>query len=187
MPTAGLLAVIAAGGRRAAGPNTERDLPFVETVVGELRAGASLRASLLVACGDDPACRRVRRRLEVGLPLPTCVDGLREALPSVGELVESAVAAGADGGRMLPVFEEMVVHAATESHTIAELRAATAQVRASMTVLIGLPTLYLVWSASTGRLAGLLALPGGAMVATIGATLFVLGVVVMVVLGRLGR
>jgi hypothetical protein len=187
VPAASALAVVALIGRRGSGGERDESLRFVESIIGELRAGSSLRVALLVACADNPDCRGIRRRIEVGLPLPVCVDGLSDALGTVGTLVESAVVAGAAGGRMLPVFEEIVVHAAAESETAAELRTATAQVRASMAVLVGLPTLYLVWSASTGRLFALLALPGGALMATVGATFFVLGLVVMTVLLRAGR
>lgn len=88
---------------------------------------------------------------------------------------------------MLPVFEELMVHAAAHDAAAAEVRTAVAPVRASMVVLIGAPLLYLVWALTTGRLARLLVLPGGLWLASVGTALFGIGIVTMLVLSRRGR
>lgn len=160
---------------------------FAETVVGELRAGSSLRMALGVACGDQPETRSVIRRLEVGESLDRAVQGLGATLPTIGSLVEAAVTAGAGGGRMLPVFEELTSHAAANEAAADELRSALAPVRASMAVLVGGPVAYLAWAALTGRLMRMLSQPGGAWMAAVGGSLFLAGIGAMVVLARLGK
>lgn len=185
MPTAVAVAAAAVVGRRVqlrAAVGSEGR--FAETVVGELRAGASLRASLRTACHARGDCEGVVRRLDVGLPLGQAVNGLAGVLPTIGRAVEVAVAAGAGGGRMLPVFEELMIIAADEEQSRAEVRTATAQVRASMWVLVGLPVAVVTWVVASGRVGRLLALPGGAIVAGAGAFLFVTGAATMAWLGR---
>lgn len=184
---AALLVVTMAGRRHHATMETGAEARFVESVIGELRSGASLRLALVVACAARPGGEGIVRRLEVGEPLAGAVAGLGGLLPTVGGLVEAAVEAGAHGGRMLPVFEELAVHAAAEEAAAAELRTALAPVRASMTVLVGGPVAYLAWSVVTGRLARLLAVPGGLWMAAVGGALFVAGIGAMVALVRMRR
>lgn len=188
IPSAVALAVAWAAGRRAetrAGAGSE--VRFAEAVIGELRAGASLRAALRVACAERPGAASIVRRLDVGQPLEQAVEGLTSLLPSIGHLVETAVVVGGGGGRMLPIFEELMVHAAAHDAAEAEVRTSVAPVRASMVVLIGAPLVYLLWSLATGRLARLLALPGGLWLASAGTGLFGTGIVTMLVLARRGR
>jgi hypothetical protein len=109
---------------------------------------------------------------------------LARILPSIGALVESAVAVGAGAGRMLPVFEELVALATADEQGQAEVRTATAQVRASMWVLIGGPLTYMVWSLVTGRLGQLVTMPGGLLLATLGGGLFTIGTALMAWVGR---
>lgn len=187
-PSAIALAAAAVAGRRAeARAGAGSDVRFAEAVIGELRAGASLRAALRVACTERPEAAPIVRRLEVGQPLDQAVEGLSSLLPSIGHLVETAVVVGGGGGRMLPVFEELMVHAAAHDAAEAEIRTAVAPVRASMVVLVGAPLLYLVWSLATGRLARLLALSGGLWLAAVGTGLFGVGVVAMLALSRRSR
>lgn len=185
LPAAVAVAVAVMVGRRhrAAG-SAGADVLFTETIVGELRSGASLRAALRTACSARPDAARLVRRLEVGEPLPFAVTGLDRLVPTVGRLVEAAVTSGGDGGRMLPVFEELLVHATAEEQAAAELQTALAPVRASMVVLVGAPAAYLVWSAATGRLTRLVALPGGLWLAAVGGVLFVAGIGAMFALTR---
>lgn len=188
VPSAAALVVATIVGRKAEiRARSGSDIRFAETVIGELRAGASLRAALRVACADRPEAARIVRRLEVGEPLPRAVDGLAGLLPSIGHLVETAVIAGGGGGRMLPIFEELMVHAAAHETAAAEVRAAVAPVHASMTLLVGAPVVYLGWSVATGRLLRLLALPGGMWLGGVGMALFLAGVVAMVIVARAGR
>lgn len=187
-PTSVAVAVAAVIGRRAERRVVEGiEIRFLETVVAELRAGASLRRALRTACGVIPEAGELVRKLDVGAPLRDCVDGVRARLPVVGDLVADAVAVGAGGGRMLPVFEELVVHAGAEAEVAAEVRTATAQIRASLWVLVGGPVVYLGWSLASGRLATLLALPGGTTIAMAGGALFLVGATAMVGLARSRR
>ncbi len=85
---------------------------------------------------------------------------------------------------MVPVFELLLAHAKSEEATSAELRTATAQVRASMWVLVGGPLVYLAVMLATGRLGRLLALPGSRLVSIIGLVLFLAGAGAMVAMAR---
>lgn len=169
--------------REAAG----RDLRFVEAVAGELRAGSSLRSALRTACGEIDHAGTIVRRLEVGEPLEIAMTGIGGHLPSLGHLVESAVTVGAGGGRMLPVFEELRVHAASQAAAESELRTSLAPIRASMALLVGAPAAYLAWAAWSGRLIRHLSLPGGLGMASVGALLFGGGLTVMLVMMRRRR
>lgn len=177
-----LLLAAGVGRRQRVRAGAGLDVRFAESVIGELRSGASLRSALRAACRELDGAEPIVRRLDVGEPLDRAVRGLGELLPSIGPLAEAAVSAGAGGGRMLPIFEELVIHAAAEEAVAAELRTALAPVRASMTILAGAPVAYLMWSAGTGRLSRLLALPGGLVLATLGTFLFLTGIVTMAVL-----
>lgn len=66
----------------------------------------------------------------------------------------------------------------------AEMKAALAPVRASMTVLVGGPVLYLAWTAAGGRLGRLLAMPGGVYLTVGGGAVFCLGVLAMLWMTR---
>lgn len=178
-----LVTLLAVGARRRdSGAGSE--VRFVEAVIAELRAGSSLRRALRVACGDLPDAAPILRRLDVGEPLPGAIRGLGRRLPRVGELIEAAVAADGGGGRMLPLFEELLIQATADEAAGAELKAAVAPVRASMTVLVGGPIAYLAWSAVTGRLERLLAMPGGVYLTVGGGVIFALGIVTMLWMAR---
>lgn len=175
---AALVLILVLGARRqSSGAGIE--VRFVETVIGELRAGASLRRALRVGCGEVPDADRILRRLDVGDPLPQAIAGLAARLTTVGDLVEVAVAVGGGGGRMLPLFEEMLIQATADEVAAAEMKAALAPVRASMTVLVGGPVAYLAWSVATGRMGRLLAMPAGAWLTVGGGFLFAGGILAM--------
>lgn len=186
VPAAILTAGATLGWRRPDAP-ADVDVRFAETVVGELRSGASLRRALRAACGTLPETEAILRRLDVGAPLAEALRGLSPRLPTLGDLVEAAVATGAAGGRMLPVFEELLVQATAELAAAAELRAALAPVRASLAILVGGPVAYLAWRGADGSLGRLLASPAGAALALGGGALFVTGIAVMGVMIRSGR
>jgi hypothetical protein len=186
VPTAlALVGVVVVGRRAARAGSFGSESRFVETVLGELRAGASLRWALRAALVDLGGSRRAVRRLDVGEPLAACLDGdLSSRLPRIGPLVKAAVSEGALGGRMVPVFELLLAHAKAEEEASIELRSATAQVRASMWVLVGGPLAYLAAMLATGRLGRLLALPASQMLSTVGLVLFLAGAGVMMAMAR---
>lgn len=182
--TAALLVTAWVGRRIELATRAGGEVRFAESVVGELRAGASLRAALRTACSERSDCAAIVRRLDIGVGLSSSLEGLAGRLPTIGALVESAVEAGAGGGRMLPVFEEMLVLASAGEQAQAEMRTATAQVRASMWVLVGGPVAYMAWAVATGTLGRLVALPGGGVLAALGSVLFMAGVITMVLIAR---
>lgn len=170
---------VVAGRRLSRTASAGSEVGFAESVVGELRAGASARAALTTACAGLPDSNALVRRLEVGDPLPAALTGISSRLPTIGSLIEAALAVGTGGGRMLPVFEELVVLAASEEQAREEMRVATAQIRASLWVMVGGPAAYLTWSLATGRLPALLALPGGGILGALGGFLLVAGIAAM--------
>lgn len=182
--TAALLVTAWVGRRIELATRAGGEVRFAESVVGELRAGASLRAALRTACSERSDCAAIVRRLDIGVGLSASLEGLAGRLPTIGALVESAVEAGAGGGRMLPVFEEMLVLASAGEQAQAEMRTATAQVRASMWVLVGGPVAYMAWAVATGTLGRLVALPGGGVLAALGSVLLMAGVITMVLIAR---
>jgi len=171
--------------RRGSGAGIE--IRFVESVIGELRAGSSLRRALRVGCGEVPDAGPILRRLDVGDPLPQAIAGLAARLTTIGDLVEVAVAAGGGGGRMLPVFEEMLIQATADEMAAAEMKAALAPVHASMAVLVGGPVAYLTWSVATGRMSRLLAMPAGVWLTLAGGLLFAGGILAMLWMSRGSR
>lgn len=189
LPTGMALVVAVVAGSRAAGMHeVDRESRFVETVLGELRAGSSLRWAMRAALVALDGSARAVRRLDVGDPLSDCLgEALGDLLPRTGSLVASAVSEGILGGRMVPVFELLLAHARAEAAARVELRTSTAQVRASMWVLVGGPLAYLAGMMATGRLGRLLALPGSRAVSAMGLAMFLVGAGVMVVLARWGR
>ena len=172
-------AAVVAGRRLSRVASAGSEVGFAQSVVGELRAGASARAALTTACAGLPDSKPLVRRLEVGDPLRAALTGISSRLPTIGALIEAALAVGTGGGRMLPVFEELVVLAASEEQAREEMRVATAQIRASMWVMVGGPAAYLTWSLATGRLPVLLALPGGGILGALGGVLFIAGIAAM--------
>src|SRR5690606_13513399 len=186
-PAAAALGVVLVTRRGTRPGSLDSEVEVVEAVIGELRAGSSLRSSLLVALSDREGADRVVRRLQVGEPIPVAVAGLERALPRAGKLIQVAVGASGGAGRMLPVFEELLVHVSAAAAADSELRTALAPVRASMAVLVGGPGAYLAWAAITGRLTRLLHLPGGAILAGIGAALYLVGTAAMFFMARRRR
>lgn len=176
---------IVVGTRAERVKNFGRESRFVEVVLGELQAGSSLRWALRAALVDLAGSEWAVRRLDVGEPLADCIDDrFYSLLPAIGPLVVSAVSEGARGGRMAPAFELLLAHARAEEAASAELRTATAQVRASMWVLVGGPMAYLTVMLATGHLGRLLALPGSRILSLAGLTLFLVGAGVMVLMAR---
>lgn len=186
-PAAAALGVVLVTRRGTRPGSLDSEVEVVEAVIGELCAGSSLRSSLLVALSDREGADRVVRRLQVGEPIPVAVAGLERALPRAGKLIQVAVGASGGAGRMLPVFEELLVHVSAAAAADSELRTALAPVRASMAVLVGGPGAYLAWAAITGRLTRLLHLPGGAILAGIGAALYLVGTAAMFFMARRRR
>ncbi|MGA7272600.1 MAG: hypothetical protein WB239_16120 [Acidimicrobiia bacterium] len=182
-----VVAAILAGARAVRRSKFGLESRFVEAVLGELRAGSSLRWALRAALVDLGGSEGAIRRLDVGDPLADCVDEeLGDRLPGIGPLVASAVAEASLGGRMVPVFELLLAHAKAEEAALVELRTSTAQVRASMGVLVGGPLAYLTFMIATGRLGRLLALPGSRIVSAVGLGLFLVGSGAMVGMARWG-
>lgn len=174
-----LVVLIVAERRRRGQERVGREVRFAEAMLGELRAGASVRMALRTAVGVVGEAGPLARRLEAGLPLAEAMAGIEALLPTLGPLVVSAVSADGGGGRMVPVFEELLAHAVAEEEVRAELSAALAPTWASLTVLVGGPLCYLAWLAASGRFFTQLQAPGARAVAAMGAVLFAAGLAVV--------
>lgn len=163
------------------------EIRFVDVVLAELRSGASVRSALIVGCETLANSGGLVRNLRTGQPVGVALGGLVDRLPDLGALVVSAVEAGADGGYMMPALEELSEQARADAAARSELRMAMAPVKASMWILAGGPSLYLIWMIATGRFAVQVAAPGGLWLAMVGGALFGLGLVVMAAMVRWRR
>lgn len=160
---------------------------FCQTVARELRAGASLRWALASASrlsGLEP----VGDALENGEPWDRIVPHLTGPFPDIGSelgvVIESVSASGAYSSQL---FEDLGEIALGQLEAGEEIRIATASARASATVLIGLPVLYLLYQTQSGNLNNLLGRSGSGALALAGLGLALAGIAVSILLVRATR
>lgn len=160
---------------RARPDETNRPSLFCVGVAAELRAGASLRDALTTAATS------------VGLapippgsnaPMTEVAAQVAGQLQSIGQELElTVVAASRSGSDSAALFDEIGSLAIAQSEIRREIRVATAPGRATALVLVGAPLVYLVGQLGGGGLASLVASPEQRLVATLGLSLFVIGLV----------
>jgi tight adherence protein B len=185
-PGLGLVLLLAAGGVAALVLDLTRDradrlvdagLPAVlDRIAGGLRAGLTLTAALADSLPPEPGplqrdLRALTGAVDAGVPLTVGLARWREQRPTAGtRLAGTALSVCArTGGRSRPldgVAASLRDHLAVER----ELRAVSAQVRASAVVLVALPWVFVGFSAAqdrevvtffTGGLTGAACLAGG--------------------------
>ena len=144
---------------------TSRDVRFSRGVADELRAGASLRDAV-AAAAEDIGEVRLARSCRIGRSYQEVAALLQHALPEIGEQGATAVhVAGLSGGRAAETFEALALVAADDQELEGEVRAATAQVRASAAVIAAVPVLLVVGLISVGRLS--IVTSGGSIATTL--------------------
>lgn len=153
---------------------------YLYAVAGELRAGSSLRHALAAAAGraSDLRLEPAIRMAAAGQPLDRVAALFEPALPRLGALTASAVrTSGITGGRTADVFDALALLAKEEMELTRERRAATAQARLSAWIVAGIPVVYVVYAAVSGKLAALQGVGSvGNVVLAVGLLLLATGV-----------
>lgn len=151
---------------------------FIAAMASELRAGATLRGSFVASVGGAPelALSDLRRIAEVGLGMGQVAEALRGRLRFHGPALASAMSvANETGGRAAAMLESLAQMAAEDRILYRELRAASAQAKASSVVVGGLPIVFLGFQAVTGRLGELASSSLGVGVLGVGLALLGFG------------
>lgn len=159
-----------------------RSAVFCQSVGRELRTGSSLRAAIADAARTVEA-DAISGSLDSGSLLEEVIPDLKAAFPEIGQEIGALVAAVAEtGSAAAPLFQELGDLALARVETTEEIRVATSPARASVAVLIGLPTLYIGYQLSTGAVGDLLGNPAQQGVALVGMGLAGAGLLVSVLL-----
>ncbi len=128
---------------------------LLQGIAAELRSGSSLRHALSAASVREPdlPLAHAVRLAHAGLPLDQVAAALGRGLPKLGRLAASATrVAAATGGRMADAFEGLAALAYEEAALVRERRTAAAPARISAWIVGGIPVVYLLFAAATGRL-----------------------------------
>lgn len=161
-----------------------RSAVFCQAVGRELRTGAPLRTAIADAARAVEA-ESIGASLESGSLLEEVIPDLREEFPEIGQEIGALVAAVAEtGSAAAPLFQELGDLALARVETTEEIRVATSPARASIAVLVGLPTLYVAYQLSTGAIGDLLGNPAQQGVALVGLGLASAGLLASVLLVR---
>lgn len=150
---------------------TNAEARFLAGLASELRAGAALRGAFAAAADRAPELDLgpLVRLGSAGAPLADLGVELAGRLAHNGPAVAAALRVAAEtGGRTAAMFESLAQVAAEDRVLHRELRAATAQAKVSSLVVGGMPVLFLVWQALTGRLGTLASSAIGVSILVIG-------------------
>lgn len=167
-----LVLVVVALSRRSL---EDRAPVFCDTVASELRAGATLRASLLTATRSA----RVRLDLPAGAEVAS-VDEVASAVaagvPVISSELQHVVRASARaGGATADLFDELASIAIAQGEIAREVRIASAPARATAWFFVLAPTSFMVVRLFTGGFDGLLASTAQRVTAVAGVLLFLAG------------
>ena len=184
LPMAGLVAV---HWWRSRPGLSMRPARFCEAVSGELRAGASLRASLEKAAVSVEATE-VARCCRIGAPMDQIARAARAEFAEIGPEL-GALLARADGLGVSPaaLFDEIGALALAQVEVAREVSIASAPARATGAVLLLGPFLAIGWAVSEGRFEGLLRQPAQRAAALVGLSLVGLGITLSVLILRRAR
>ena len=139
-----------------------------------MRHALSSASGPAIALGLD----RALRLAAAGQPLERVAEAFERSLPRMGALTASAVrTAGVTGGRAADVFDALALLATEEVGMVRQLRAATAQARFSAWIVGGIPVVYLVYAALSGKLAALQSAgSAGHVLLSVGSLLLIAGI-----------
>ncbi len=166
---------------------TNAEARFLAGMASELRAGAALRAAFEAAADRAPELQLgwLVRLSAVGVPISSLADGVAANLAQNGMAAAAAMrVADETGGETASMFESLAQVAAEDRALYRELRAATAQAKVSSLVVGGLPVLFLMWQAATGRLGELASTGLGFGILSLGLALLAAGAATVGVLLR---
>ena len=184
LPMAGLVAIH--WWRSRPGPSM-RPARFCEAVSGELRAGASLRASLETAALSVEAIE-VARCCRIGAPMDQIARAASADFAEIGPEL-GALLARADGLGVSPaaLFDEIGALALAQIEVAHEVSMAAAPARATGAVLLLGPVLAIGWAVTEGRLDRLLLQPAQRAAALLGLGLAGAGITLSVLILRRAR
>ncbi len=184
LPMAGLIAV---HWWRSRPGLSMRPARFCEAVSAELRAGASLRASLETAAVSVEAIE-VARCCRIGGPMDQIARAARADFVEIGPEL-GALLARADGLGVSPaaLFDEIGTLALAQIEVAHEVSIASAPARATGAVLLLGPLLAISWAVTEGRLEGLLRQPAQRAAALVGFGLVGVGITLSVLILRRAR
>lgn len=130
---------------------------FLRTVAAELRAGRSLRSSLIAAIGVVPELdlAMVARSASAGRPLEEAA-GILAALPGFGAAAAAIRVAARTGGSVVSIFDALTAEEVDEASLEREHRTLTAQARLSVTLVAGFPLVVLGYQVVSGDAVALL-------------------------------
>jgi hypothetical protein len=181
LPMAGLIAV---HWWRSRSGLSMRPARFCEAVSAELRAGASLRASLETAAVSVEAME-VARGCRMGAPMDQVARAAKAEFAEIGPEL-GALLARADGLGVSPaaLFDEIGTLALAQVEVAHEVSIASAPARATGAVLLLGPILAIGWAVTEGRLEGLLRHPPQRAAALVGLCLVGVGITLSVLILR---
>jgi hypothetical protein len=184
LPMAGLVAVHWCRSRPGLSMRPAR---FCEAVSSELRAGASLRASLETAAVSVEAME-VARCCRIGAPMDQIARAATAEFAEIGPEL-GALLARADGLGVSPaaLFDEIGALALAQVEVAHEVSIASAPARATGAVLLLGPILFIGWAVSEGRFEGLLRQPAQRAAALVGLGLVGVGITLLVLILRRAR
>ncbi len=160
---------------------------FCEAVSGELRAGASLRASVETAAVSVEAVE-LARCCRIGAPMDQVARAAQEEFSEIGPELGTLLAR-VDGLGVSPaaLFDEIGALALAQVEVAHEVSVASAPARATGAVLLVAPILGLGWALTQGGLESLLRHPAQRAAAVVGMALVVAGVTLSVLIVRRAR
>lgn len=132
----------------------DAEIDFLQGMVAELGAGASLRWALREAAARAPDLKMEReaRLALAGRPMREVTARIPQLLPVTGRLAGAAFElAGATGGRAAPIFAGLATRALETAEISRERRALTAQARMSAWVMVAAGTVAVGVLALSGR------------------------------------
>ena len=160
---------------------------FCEAVSGELRAGASLRASVETAAVSVEAVQ-LARCCRIGAPMDQVARAAQEEFSEIGPELGTLLAR-VDGLGVSPaaLFDEIGALALAQVEVAQEVSVASAPARATGAVLLMAPILGFGWALTHGGLESLLRHPAQRAAVVVGMALVVAGVSLSVLIVRRAR
>ncbi len=164
-----------------------------ERMSSAIRAGRSLRAALERAAGEAPEPARTELRVLAGdLALGARVeDALRDATARVPIRELAAVTATIDvqrraGGSLVRALDELADRLRGRRRLVAEVRAATAQARATAWIVAAIPVVgaLAVELAAPGTLLGIFGSGPGMVLGAVATILFTIAIVAVIGIAR---
>jgi hypothetical protein len=186
LPCAGAIALLAWKSRS---DHQHVSALFCEGVAAELRAGATLRDSLVTAATSVGRDMSALTGNATAVPIGEVAIQISEGFPDIAQEVRLTVLnAATSGSDAADLFDEIGSLAMSKAEIRHEVRVATAPARATALFLVGAPVIYVTNRLSSGGLEQLIASTSQRVVTLIGLGLFTLGVLTTALLvWRAGR